>query len=79
MNSAGYVLLACSGQIDLVDALHAEEFADLCLVRQFEVRVTTRDDVVKALGAQCAHDGRADQAVMAGDIDAGLRIQRLLQ
>jgi hypothetical protein len=31
-----------------------------------------------ALRAQGAHDGRSDQAVMAGDVDARLSIQRSL-
>ena len=58
-------------QVDLVDALAAEECAYLSLVGQFQFVVAARDQVGMAARLQGAHDGRADQAAVTGDIDAG--------
>jgi len=59
-------------QVDLVDAFAAEELAHLRLVGQLEFVVAAGDDLGLVCGAQRAHDGRADEAAVARNINAWL-------
>ncbi len=57
------------GQVDLVDALGGEEALDRGLVEEVQLGVAGGEQVAVAQGRQPPHQGRADHAAMAGDVD----------
>ena len=61
------------GQVDLVGLFGGQEGAHGGLVGEVELGMGAGDDVARgvALRQQLAHDGRADHAAMAGDVDSG--------
>ncbi len=61
------------GQVDLVGLLGGQEGAHGGLLGEVQLGVGARDEVCRgvALRQQLAHDGRADHAAVAGDVDLG--------
>ena len=66
------------GQVDLVGPCCGQEGAHGGLVGEVELGVGAGDELLRrvALGQQLAHDGRADHAAVAGDVDSGWRAGR---
>ncbi len=65
------------GQKDVVGLFPAQEFVDGPLVEQVEFLPGTREQIAVAALLQPAHDGGADHAAMAGDINARRAIHHL--
>ena len=64
------------GQHHTVNAFGGEELAYRPLVGEIELVMAPGHHVAAAEGLQMAHDGRADHAAMAGDVDALARVER---
>jgi hypothetical protein len=65
------------GQVDLGRALFGEEGLDGGLVGQVQFGVGAGDEMGVAGAFEGAHQGRADHAAMAGDVNAGVGILRV--
>jgi hypothetical protein len=62
------------GQVDLARLFGGHEGPHGGLVGEIQLGVGAGDELLRrvALGQQLAHDGRADHAAVAGDVDSGL-------
>src|SRR5262249_53243060 len=58
------------GDEDELRLLFAEEAVHAALIEQVELRARAGDDVHVPFALELAHDGRADEAAMAGNVDA---------
>ena len=59
----------CCCEDDVRRSLRFEEALDSQLIREIELRVGARDQILITLALQSSDNGRSGQATMAGDID----------
>jgi len=62
------------GEEDVVGLLLGEEVVDGGLVAQVEFAAGTEQQVGVATGGELAYEGGTDEAVVAGDVDFGLKV-----
>lgn len=67
----------CGAEENVVGTFGGEEVTDSLLICEVELRVGACDDIVVALTAQFAHDGRANHAAVSGHIYLGVGFHSL--